>query len=174
MRIYLAGPEVFEKDAIALGETKKAICASYGFEGLYPLDNTVVLANTPECAYEISRLNEDLIASSDAVVANLSPFRGVSADPGTVFEVGYAAGLGKPVHGYSWDPRRYRERVIEVDRHSAGDHDGRQRHIENFGLTDNLMIEGAIKRRRGIFIAAAGDNLDLFEQVIRRLATGNS
>ena len=36
----------------------------------------------------------------DAVVANLTPWRGPGADPGTAFEVGFAAALGKPVLAY--------------------------------------------------------------------------
>lgn len=170
MKIYLAGPDVFYPDAIALGRAKKEICARYGFEGHYPFDNEVELAPTPACGFEISRLNEDLIERCDTVIANLSPFRGPSADPGTVFEIGFAAALGKKVHGYSSDARRYRERLAEWDRHVEGDRDGRGHSIENFGLADNLMIEGAIHRRGGIFLAAPGDNLDLFERVVSRLA----
>ena len=170
MNIYLAGPDVFFPDAVALGQAKKDICARHGFTGHYPFDNEIDIAPTPTCGFEISRLNEDLIIRCDVVVANLSPFRGVSADPGTVFEIGFAAGLGKKVHGYSWDARPYRDRVFSADLHAEGDRDGRRNHIENFGLADNLMIEGAIYRRGGIFVAGAGDNLDLFERVIRQLA----
>jgi nucleoside 2-deoxyribosyltransferase len=32
---------------------------------------------------------------------NCSPFRGVSLDAGTAYEIGYACALGKPVFGYS-------------------------------------------------------------------------
>ena len=36
-KLYLAGPDVFRADAVAHGEALKALCARYGFEGLYPL-----------------------------------------------------------------------------------------------------------------------------------------
>lgn len=170
MDIYLAGPDVFFADALALGAAKKAICARYGLRGHHPFDNAVELSATPECGYRISRLNEDLIARCDAVVANLTPFRGVSADPGTVFELGYAAGLGKAVHGYSCETRFYRARVFAADAQAQGDLDGAGHVVEDFGLADNLMIEGAIHRRGGIFIAEQGDNLAVFERVLRRLA----
>lgn len=170
MKIYLAGPDVFFPDALQIGAAKKEICRRYGFQGCWPFDNEVNPLPTPESAFEISRLNEEMIEQCDAVVANLSPFRGVSADPGTVFEIGYAAGLGKQVHGYSWDLRRYGERVRSSDLHAAGDVDQKGHHIENFGLADNLMIEGAIHRRGGIFLAANGDNLELFERVVAELA----
>ncbi|MCT0975824.1 nucleoside 2-deoxyribosyltransferase, partial [Pseudomonas aeruginosa] len=40
-KLYLAGPDVFRADAVAHGEALKALCARYGFEGLYPLDNAL-------------------------------------------------------------------------------------------------------------------------------------
>ena len=39
LRAYLAGPEVFLPEAVAIGQRKKQLCAKYGFEGLYPFDN---------------------------------------------------------------------------------------------------------------------------------------
>jgi nucleoside 2-deoxyribosyltransferase len=36
IRIYLAGPEVFLKNAKEVGEQKKALCRKYGFEGMFP------------------------------------------------------------------------------------------------------------------------------------------
>ncbi|WP_228260705.1 nucleoside 2-deoxyribosyltransferase [Marinobacter orientalis] len=35
----------------------------------------------------IYRASRELMDSCDAIIANLTPFRGISADPGTVFEV---------------------------------------------------------------------------------------
>jgi nucleoside 2-deoxyribosyltransferase len=50
MKIYLAGPDVFLPDAIAIGQRKREICQRHGVTGLYPLDNTVDLtAPTPRC-----------------------------------------------------------------------------------------------------------------------------
>lgn len=39
--IYLAGPDVFRPDAEAHGEMLKALCAEFGFLGLYPLDHAL-------------------------------------------------------------------------------------------------------------------------------------
>ena len=36
--VYLAGFDVFYPDALARGEYLKALCATHGLEGLYPLD----------------------------------------------------------------------------------------------------------------------------------------
>ena len=77
----------------------------------------------------------------DAVLANLTPFRGPSADVGTIFELGYARGLGKPVFGYSNELRPYCERCGSLTPEGM-DADGL--HVELFGCVDNLMIHGAL------------------------------
>ena len=59
----------------------------------------------------IFKANEAMIDAADAIIANLTPFRGAGADPGTVYELGYAAGRGKLCLGYSNDPAIYAERV---------------------------------------------------------------
>jgi nucleoside 2-deoxyribosyltransferase len=41
LKVYLAGPEVFLPDAIAIGNKKKRLCTEFGFEGLFPFDNEV-------------------------------------------------------------------------------------------------------------------------------------
>jgi nucleoside 2-deoxyribosyltransferase len=38
MRVYLAGPEVFLPDALAIAAAKKRLCAAHGLEGVFPLD----------------------------------------------------------------------------------------------------------------------------------------
>ena len=40
------------------------------------------------------------LRASDAVIANLTPWRGPGCDPATAFEVGFASALGKPVLAY--------------------------------------------------------------------------
>ncbi|MGG4616948.1 nucleoside 2-deoxyribosyltransferase, partial [Pseudomonas aeruginosa] len=112
-KLYLAGPDVFRADAVAHGEALKALCARYGFEGLYPLDNALPkqLAEPREQAAWIYRANIGLIERADAVLANLNFFRGAEPDSGTAFEVGYATALGKPVYGYVDDAGSYAERI---------------------------------------------------------------
>ena len=39
LKIYIAGYDVFDPNAVNIGNTLKNICAAYGFEGLFPLDN---------------------------------------------------------------------------------------------------------------------------------------
>lgn len=160
-KIYLAGPGVFRPDALAHGEMLKGICAAHGAVGLFPFDNEVAGEEPgPRLAHLIKAANLRLIAEADAVIADMDPFRGPSTDVGTAFEMGVAEGFNiavqavlaaeaarartKPVVGYSSDRRAYLERVRALTslRHAPDGawRDGRDMSVEDFGLTDNLMI----------------------------------
>src|SRR6266436_9010585 len=110
MKIYLAGPDVFLPDAVEIGRRKAAICAQYGLRGLYPLDNAIDLS-AGDASLDIFKGNQAMMDAADAIIANLTPFRGPSADAGTVYELGYMAGRGKFCLAYSNDPAIYAERV---------------------------------------------------------------
>lgn len=144
-KIYLAGPDVFRKDALEYGLYLKELCFEYGFKGLFPLDNEFVSNNKSELAMKIKHANMDLIKEADIVLANLSPFRGVEPDSGTVWELGFAQGLGKKVISYSNDTREIIIRVNEKQgfvKDNEFDLDGL--FIENFGLSNNLMLSDTI------------------------------
>ena len=100
-RVYLAGPEVFLSNAHDVGVAKKALCARHGLVGVYPADNDVPTTPVPASGYAIAKANEALIDTCHLVVANMTPFRGPSADVGTAYEMGYARGRGLPVFAYS-------------------------------------------------------------------------
>jgi nucleoside 2-deoxyribosyltransferase len=148
MKIYLAGPDVFLPDAIEIGRRKVEICARHGLVGLYPLDNAVDLA-TQAASLAIFENNEAMMEAADAIIANLTPFRGAGADPGTVYELGYMAGRRKLCLGYSNDPATYAERMRQLTsvKPVGGrlvDTDGLT--VEDFGLSDNLMMIHALDR----------------------------
>lgn len=126
-RLYLAGPEVFRPDAAAEGERLKRLCAAAGLEGLYPLDGK---------GDDIRHSCIAMIGEADAMVANISPFRGIHMDPGTAFEIGYAEALGKPVFLWSAERRTLAARIPAVD----PGRDAQGHLIEDFGKPENLMI----------------------------------
>ena len=147
MKIYLAGPDVFLPDAVEIGRKKAAICARYGMRGLYPLDNAVDLS-AADASLAIFKGNEAMMEAADVIIANLTPFRGPSADAGTVYELGYMAGCGKLCLAYSNDPTSYRERVARLyDVKPSSDGrltDPEELTVEDFGLSDNLMMIHAL------------------------------
>jgi len=147
MKIYLAGPDVFLPDAVEIGKLKAAICARHGLRGLYPLDNAVDLA-AGDGSLAIFKGNEAMMDAADAVIANLTPFRGPSADAGTVYELGYMAGRGKFCLAYSNDPASYAERVARFEPVTTFADgrliDGNGLTVEDFGLPDNLMMIHAL------------------------------
>lgn len=162
-RVYLAGPEVFfpATEHQTIVAEKKRILREHGWEGVDPLDTELTFddAESPQQrGFRIYRANRDLMDRCDAVIANLTPFRGISADPGTVFEVGYMVGRGKQAIGYSLNPLTYR--------HRAGNrtHDDLGHTIEDFDLADNLMIEGGIFESGGqLFVAEHRSELAFFD-----------
>lgn len=139
--VYLAGFDVFRRDAIAHGKQLQAWCREHGLEGLYPLDNAAPPALRGRAlAHWICQANLALIERADAVMANLNPFRGHEPDSGTVFEVGYACALGKPVWVYTDEARPLVEQV-QAGRDGDGQPlDAQGYTVEDFGLNLNLMI----------------------------------
>jgi len=176
LKVYLAGPDVFFPNPQEVGLKKKSICAEYGFEGLFPLDNEISASNLgkSETAQAIFEANCDLMDTADFIIANMMPFRGVSTDAGTAFEVGYMYAQGKPVFGYGADGLAYLERVIKADLGGEiGTPNDRQgMHIEDFGLTDNLMLVCAVRRYGHDVINSQGEWSDLsaFRKCVRLAA----
>jgi nucleoside 2-deoxyribosyltransferase len=84
MNIYLAGPDVFLPDAVEIGRRKLEICARHGLTGLYPLDSGIDAA-AADLSLQIFKGLEVMMERCDVIIANLTPFRGAGADPGTVY-----------------------------------------------------------------------------------------
>ena len=158
-RLYLAGPEVFLPDALALARDKLELCALLGFEGVFPKDQSLNLAGLPkrEQARRIAGANEALMRTCAGLITNLTPFRGVSMDSGTAFEVGFMRALGRPVFGYSNIAGAYKARAdaYRALRIGLPDADGPDVDVEDFGLEENLMIAAAIVQSDGTVVAQA-------------------
>ena len=173
-KVYLAGPEVFLPNAAEVGAAKKRICAAHGLEGLFPLDQQQPELPPIQLATAIYRANAALMDQADAIIANLTPFRGAAMDVGTAFEVGYCAARGVKLFGYA----NIRALLTERTAHSAKggvrvDENGWM--VEDFGFFENLMIEVPIREFGGIVTADAPrddllGNLAAFESVVERAA----
>jgi nucleoside 2-deoxyribosyltransferase len=146
LRIYLAGPDVFLPDTVDIGRRKKDICAAHGVSGLYPLDSAID-RSAGDVSLNIFKGCEAMMDAADAIIANLTPFRGPGADPGTAYELGYMAARGKFCLGYSNDPTIYAERVRLLTKVRSQDGrlvDAEGLTVEDFGLSDNLMMIHAL------------------------------
>lgn len=174
-KVYLAGPDVFLPGAIAMGQKKKDICAGFGLEGLFPLDAELELEGLePRVAgLLIYEANIGLIEQADACLANLTPYRGGSADVGTAYEVGHMRGLGKPVFAYSGARLLFAERVrASLDLSFQTTHDGAGLLIEDFAMVDNLMLDGAVSASGSKVFCHDGDLAaqEAFERAVQQAA----
>jgi nucleoside 2-deoxyribosyltransferase len=177
-RVYLAGPDVFFPEPELWAERKKTICERHGLFAVAPLDD---FADEPASWAtlpfwrKIAQRNEAHIRSCQAVIANLTPFRGPSADVGTVYEIGFARALGLPIFGYATVSDDFLTRTLASLGNAARggpdeawtDHDGLL--VEQFGLFDNLMIEGGIAGSGGVLItgnAGRWTDLTVFERCV--------
>jgi nucleoside 2-deoxyribosyltransferase len=173
---YLAGPDVFLPHAAANGAAKVAICAKYGMIGRPPLNPEIehILTLSHDAAWRKIYLNDiRMMEECDIVIANLTPFRGASADAGTLVEIGWFLGRGRPVFGYSNSAVKFSARsdaqVAAVPDPLAG------LAVEGFSLCDNLMIPGAVEYGGGLPITLpvdgverAFDALDVFEECVKQ------
>jgi nucleoside 2-deoxyribosyltransferase len=143
MRVYLAGPDVFEPNPKELAEKLKSVCQKFGLEGVFPLDADLTLEGLApkDQARLIFDANVRLIRSCQGVLANMTPFRGPSMDVGTSWEMGCAYALGLPIVGYTNDDRPYPERVEDFRERNLGLVFKDPKFVESFELHDNLMLD---------------------------------
>jgi nucleoside 2-deoxyribosyltransferase len=103
------------------------------------------------------------IRGCQCLIANLTPFRGPSADVGTVYEIGFARALGLKIFGYATTGVPFLDRSLAHVGDAATEvdgiwTDGEKLLIEAFGLFDNLMIEGGIVGSGGALVTADADD----------------
>jgi nucleoside 2-deoxyribosyltransferase len=181
--MYLAGPDVFAADALAIGARKKELCARHGLAGVFPSDLVTLDARLAplEQAMAIYDVLERAMRDCDGAFVDLTPFRGPSMDVGTAYEMGYLKALGRPLFAYSGSALPFTERVVgwsagRVSTRTDGsreDRDGMA--IEAFGMADNLMIDAGARRSTGVIVVAdarePGTALATFEQCVRAAAS---
>lgn len=162
--VYLAGPDVFFLDAAARYDALRALCAAHGLRGVAPVDGGPLPPGLDPAAQaeHIYRHNLRLLHECDAVLANAMPFRGrVEPDSGTVFEIGAAVALGKPVALYDATLGRPLEDRVEAAFGRRADASGEvvdARYgflIERFGQPLNLMLARSCSLHTGAADAVA-------------------
>lgn len=173
-KIYMAGPDVFFIDALEIAANKKEILATHGFEGLHPFDNNI-LPDVPreQQAQLIKDKNCEMMREADAILANLTPYRGPSADVGTAYELGFMDALNKPIYGYSNMSGDFLAR-IKATQPLAKDKDGEWRDadgllVEDFGGFDNLMLGWALRTKLSVTTTADHEiytNLESFTEAV--------
>ena len=154
--VFLAGPDLWFPDAAALQARRLALCASAGFQAVSP-PMGAGLAEDDRSEVAARSLYADALAAlrgADAVVANLTPWRGPSCDPATAFLAGFAAALAKPMVAYlnvadeeEADPRGRVEALMG----SAPDVVGRWRdvndcEVEDFYLPETVLLWAEARR----------------------------
>lgn len=170
---YLAGPDVFLPDAPAHAQRKAEICGRHGLHARPPLNEDIAtLAAMPanDAWRAIFAKDVAMMEASDLAIVNLTPFRGASADAGTLVELGWFLGRNRPVFAYSNSAEGFAERsanqVDAVPDPMAG------LTVGGFGLPDNLMIAGAVEQTGGhpILLPDQGnlpfDSLEMFERCV--------
>lgn len=160
-KIYIAGFDVFYKDAKERFDRMRTLCELAGYEALIPLDNDI-----PDCigiSNRIYKANIDMIEKADGIIANLNAFRGTEPDSGTVFEVGYGVAKGKKIVGYTsikdWKTHIINGQKQQVLTRGLFDTMFHQPptdefNVEDFGLCLNLMLAESINIVSGDFIDA--------------------
>jgi nucleoside 2-deoxyribosyltransferase len=184
LKVYLAGPEVFLPNAREQLDIKIALTRAAGLVPVSPGDFAIPpQPSKRQLGHAISQIDEKMMDAADAIIANLTPYRGVSADTGTCYELGYMCAQGKLAYGYTNVAADHKARAIAhyggADR--AIDAGGRLRGpdglaIEDVDMADNLMMQGGIERRGGVVIvhdaapAAIYTDTTAFEACLRLLA----
>ena len=154
--VYLAGPEVFLSNAREILDAKIALTRAAGLIPISPGDLEFPKTDSKwELGLAISHIDEQLMNSADAIIANLTPFRGLAADTGTCFELGYMCAQGKDAFAYTNVKADHGERTRDYFNGVwSTDANGLPRGpdgmlIEDLGFIDNLMLHGGVVRRGG-------------------------
>jgi nucleoside 2-deoxyribosyltransferase len=158
-RVYLAGPDVFFRGSRQVFVDLKAQCERLGMIGVEPSDGGIAAGfrgADDEKAQRIYDGNIRLIREADGVIANLMSFRGHEPDSGTVFEVGFAIALGKPVVGYGVAAGSYAERVSAAIRCTT-DADGVTREVANGAMVEGLGQRLNLMLTRSTALEATAD-----------------
>lgn len=153
--VYLSGPECWAPGAEALIARQRNLCEAAGITPVRPAATALDAEDSSEIAARA--LYAEALAGlrqADAVIANLTPWRGPSGHPATAFEAGFAAALGKPVFAYmnvrDEGEAEYAARVDGLVGVSVNEQgvlrDPEEMAVEDFGLPETAMLWAEARR----------------------------
>ena len=142
--LYLSGPDLWLPEGRDLIARKRRLCEGAGFVPVTARDGE---------RREVEP-SEAMARQADAVIANLTAWRGPGCDAASAFEAGFASALAKPVFAYlnvsdeeDGDYRGRVEAMIGAAPDEAGvwrDVEGAE--IEDFGLPETLLLWAEARR----------------------------
>ena len=153
--VYLSGPERWTLGAAELMARQRQLCEAVGVEALFAGDTPLIERDGSEAmARELYAAALASLRRADAVIANLTPWRGPSAHPAAAFEAGFASALGKPVFAYmnvlDEADAEYAARVESLIGGVLGEdgvlRDADETAIEDFGLPETVMLWAEARR----------------------------
>jgi nucleoside 2-deoxyribosyltransferase len=115
---------------------------------------------------------ERVMRGCDAMIVNLTPFRGPSADVGSAYEMGFMRALGRPIFAYSNDGRSFLDRIASFcgsgmrTRSTGGHEDADGMAVEPFTLHDNLMLAGGVIASGGCVIVKAAPDTERYTSLV--------
>ncbi len=175
-KVYLAGPDIFRADPVAIADRQKDVCLRHGLIPLHPMDNNMDLSGDPATLpLRIFRADLGQMLTADAICANMNEFLGADPDSGTCFEVGFFAGINaalgtlqaaqprKPIYGYIDSDERYLARIERWRGNLKDASMWRQWRFSTVDMSINLMMEMAMSSS-GAFVTTG------FEDCIASIA----
>ena len=105
------------------------------------------------------------------MIANITPFRGPSADVGTAYEMGFGRGVGLKIFAYTNVLESFTQRTVNSFNIFMRDETGALRDknnmaVEEWGLVDNLMLHGGIQSSGGQLVVEKAPQSELFTNML--------
>lgn len=169
LKVYVAGPDVFRKDAEEFFKKVVQYGEKIGVEILVPLDPSLTRPR------QIFYHNVRQLDACDCVVANVDVFRGAEPDSGTAWEIGYACAKGKLVIAYcESDDRTVEQKHLAYFNLNKEEYPGNilpdQMSTERWGYKTNLMLWFGVRDHITGNVFAALDNARWINQTVERLS----
>ncbi|MDR2403396.1 MAG: nucleoside 2-deoxyribosyltransferase [Spirochaetaceae bacterium] len=148
--VFLSGPARYHDDGAAIYKRMKAVCGTYGYEAVSPLDGAEDLfRGTEDPVIRACMLFDhwqEQLRSCDIFLGDLNDYNGLEPCGDTAFEAGVAWKLGKECYGYMDSASRMLDRIP-----NRGGHDVAGNVVENFEYPLNLMFSCSMPILSGSF-----------------------